>query len=324
MFGNGLRRLRAKYGLTQVQVAVALEIATGAYPPIEQGVYSPRSDLVMRVCRFFEVTWRDLFGITDDAAFVAQLVHGLEHQHQPLACGDLLRHVVLPHFGVVVNTPSSYKVARLRQKASQAMAQDAQPSHVRHVVEVNGKPIGTVFCLLDYNPRIKAINGRLFPFGFLKLLWNKKAIKRMRAISTNVVTEYQAWGIGLVLMSGLYERFIEWGLEEVEFSWVLESNYLSRRTLERGDLWRCLPRAGSHRRPYFLWSTRSRAVSGHLSERHTRLAGLAQRHALGGYGGRGCASRLAHTRVCAFQPQPARSFGPPPSSAVCTTSLVLE
>ena len=102
------------------------------------------------------------------------------------------------------------------------------------VAEVGGKPVGAVFCLLDYNPRIKAIDGRLFPFGFLKLLWNKKAIKRLRAISTNVVPEYQAWGIGLVLMSGLYERFIDWGLEEVEFSWVLESNYLSRRTLERG------------------------------------------------------------------------------------------
>ena len=102
------------------------------------------------------------------------------------------------------------------------------------VAEVGGKPVGAVFCLLDYNPRIKAIDGRLFPFGFLRLLWNKKAIKRLRAISTNVVPEYQAWGIGLVLMSGLYERFIAWGLEAVEFSWVLESNYLSRRTLERG------------------------------------------------------------------------------------------
>ena len=102
------------------------------------------------------------------------------------------------------------------------------------VAEVGGKPVGAVFCLLDYNPRIKAIDGRLFPFGFMKLLWNKRAIKRLRAISTNVVPEYQAWGIGLVLMNGLYQRFIEWGLEEVEFSWVLESNYLSRRTLERG------------------------------------------------------------------------------------------
>jgi hypothetical protein len=102
------------------------------------------------------------------------------------------------------------------------------------VAEVDGKPVGAVFCLLDYNPRIKAIDGRLFPFGFLRLLWNKKAIKRLRAISTNVIPEYQAWGIGLVLMNGLYERFMNWGLREVEFSWVLESNYLSRRTLERG------------------------------------------------------------------------------------------
>ena len=102
------------------------------------------------------------------------------------------------------------------------------------VAEVGGKPIGTVFCLLDYNPRIKAINGRLFPFGFVRLLWNKKGIKRMRAISTNVVPEYQAWGVGLVLMGALVQPVIEWGMKEVEFSWVLESNHLSKRTLERG------------------------------------------------------------------------------------------
>ncbi len=102
------------------------------------------------------------------------------------------------------------------------------------VAEVGGKPIGTVFCLLDYNPRIKAINGRLFPFGFLRLLWNKKGIKRMRAISTNVVPEYQAWGVGLVLMGALVQPVLDWGMQEVEFSWVLESNHLSKRTLERG------------------------------------------------------------------------------------------
>jgi GNAT superfamily N-acetyltransferase len=102
------------------------------------------------------------------------------------------------------------------------------------VAEVDGRPVGTVFCLLDYNPRIKAINGRLFPFGFLKLLWNKRGIKRMRAISTNVVPEYQAWGVGLVLTAALVQPVLDWGMEEAEFSWVLESNHLSKRTLERG------------------------------------------------------------------------------------------
>ena len=102
------------------------------------------------------------------------------------------------------------------------------------VAEVDGRPIGSVFCLLDYNPRIKAINGRLFPFGFLRLLWNKRGIKRMRAISTNVVPEFQAWGVGLVLMAELVRPVLDWGMEEVEFSWVLESNHLSKKTLERG------------------------------------------------------------------------------------------
>ncbi len=102
------------------------------------------------------------------------------------------------------------------------------------VAEVDGKPIGSVFCLLDYNDRIHAINGRLFPFGFMKLLWNKRGIKRMRAVSTNVVPEYQAWGVGLVLMAALVPKVYDWGMQEVEFSWVLESNHLSKRTLERG------------------------------------------------------------------------------------------
>jgi len=49
-----------------------------------------------------------------------------------------------------------------------------------------------------------------------------------------VVPEYQAWGVGLVLMAALVRPLQEWGMKEVEFSWVLESNHLSKRTLERG------------------------------------------------------------------------------------------
>lgn len=100
--------------------------------------------------------------------------------------------------------------------------------------EVDGKPVGAVFALPDYNPRIKATDGRLFPFGFIKLLWNKRGIRRMRLLSTNVVPEYQRWGIGLVLAAGFVPKVREYGIQEAEFSWVLESNSLSRGTIERG------------------------------------------------------------------------------------------
>lgn len=100
--------------------------------------------------------------------------------------------------------------------------------------EVDGKMIGACFALLDYNPRIKEIDGRLFPFGFWKLLHNKRAIKRLRLISTNVIPEYQLHGIGLVLMGGIVPMGLDWGMEEAEFSWVLESNTFSRGSLEKG------------------------------------------------------------------------------------------
>jgi GNAT superfamily N-acetyltransferase len=113
---------------------------------------------------------------------------------------------------------------------------------LRHIIvpemamaaEIDGRVVGASFGLPDYNPRIKEIDGRLFPFGFLHLLRNRQAIKRIRLISTNVLPEYQRLGVGLVLMHGLMPKAIEWGLQEAEFSWVLESNKLSYGALKKG------------------------------------------------------------------------------------------
>jgi GNAT superfamily N-acetyltransferase len=104
------------------------------------------------------------------------------------------------------------------------------------IAEVDGKPIGCLFGMLDYNPRIKQIDGRLFPFGFARLLWNRRGIKKVRIIAVNVLPEYQRWGVGVVLINQLEPMAFDWPLEEAEFSWVMESNYLSRKTLERGGL----------------------------------------------------------------------------------------
>jgi len=100
--------------------------------------------------------------------------------------------------------------------------------------EIEGRPVAASFSLLDYNPRIKQIDGRLFPFGFLRLLSNRRAIKSIRVISTNVIPEYQRWGLGLVILSRMVPDMLEWGIEDLEFSWVLESNHLSFATLQKG------------------------------------------------------------------------------------------
>jgi hypothetical protein len=101
------------------------------------------------------------------------------------------------------------------------------------IAEIEGKPVGALFGLLDYNPRIKEIDGRLLPCGFMRLLGNRRAIKTLRMISTNVLPEYKVWGLGLFLHVSMIQPGVAWGLQTVEYSWVLESNQLSRKTLER-------------------------------------------------------------------------------------------
>ncbi|TWU01077.1 GNAT family N-acetyltransferase [Stieleria varia] len=102
------------------------------------------------------------------------------------------------------------------------------------LAEIDGKPVGAGFGLLDFNQILIGMNGRLFPFGWLKLLLGKKKIDRLRLVSTNVLPEYQKWGLGLVTLARILPDAIDYGIRTGEFSWVLESNSLSRGTIERG------------------------------------------------------------------------------------------
>ncbi len=125
---------------------------------------------------------------------------------------------------------------------------DAEVNHMsnslRHLIvpkltricEVDGKPIGTMFGLLDFNPIIRQIDGRLFPFGFIRLFTGRKKLKRVRLVATHVLPAWQKWGVGLVLIDDVRDDALTWGVEEAEFSWVAESNTLSRKTIERGGV----------------------------------------------------------------------------------------
>lgn len=119
---------------------------------------------------------------------------------------------------------------------------DHQSKGLRHLIvpeltsiaEIDGRAVGAGFGLLDYNQIIKKIDGRLFPFGWLRILTGKRKIDRLRMISTNVLPEYQKWGLGLVTLARILPDAVTFGIQIGEFSWVLESNTLSRGTIERG------------------------------------------------------------------------------------------
>lgn len=102
-------------------------------------------------------------------------------------------------------------------------------------VEIEGRIVGVAIALPDYSERIKKINGRLYPFGFARLMFRKHKIQKYRLIAANVLPEYHRMGIGVVLATELCRAALRMkDAQEVEFSWIAESNRLSRGSLEKG------------------------------------------------------------------------------------------
>jgi GNAT superfamily N-acetyltransferase len=117
-----------------------------------------------------------------------------------------------------------------------ATAKDLKPivdPSVVLIAEKEGKPVGFIVTLPDYNVLLRKMNGRLFPFGFLHMLFGRKSITRVRTLLMGVVAEYRLGGIEVLLIHSTFERGLPKGYRGGEMSWILEDNVLMRRAIER-------------------------------------------------------------------------------------------
>jgi hypothetical protein len=98
------------------------------------------------------------------------------------------------------------------------------------IAEIKGKPVGFSLALPDYNQVFAKIpNGKLFPFGWIKFLLNKKKIDSLRVITLGVIQELQHAGIGGLFYLETFERGTKTGYHSAEMSWILEDNDLMNR-----------------------------------------------------------------------------------------------
>jgi len=107
--------------------------------------------------------------------------------------------------------------------------------HLVFIAEVNGKPAGFALALPNVNQALIKLNGRLFPWGILKLLWHtkiKNKIDGARIITMGVVPEFQKRGIDTVFYVESFDVGIKRGYTWAELSWVLEDNVLMNRVLD--------------------------------------------------------------------------------------------
>lgn len=108
-----------------------------------------------------------------------------------------------------------------------------------YIAEVDGVPQAMMVTLPNINEIISDLDGKLFPFGFLKLLWRLKinpSFKTVRVPLMGVRKEYQNSRLSGIMSLGLFEycrqSAIKIGCEEAELSWVLEENTRLSKLLE--------------------------------------------------------------------------------------------
>jgi hypothetical protein len=99
------------------------------------------------------------------------------------------------------------------------------------IAELDGEPVAFMLTIPDINELIRDLDGRLFPFGWAKLLWRlrKPRTRRVRVPLMGVVKRLQgariAGQLAFMLIEEIRIACVEtFGVHDGEFGWVLEDN----------------------------------------------------------------------------------------------------
>jgi hypothetical protein len=106
------------------------------------------------------------------------------------------------------------------------------------IAEIEGEPAAMIIALPNVNEAIADLDGRLFPFGWARLLWRLKVTypRTARIPLMGVRKRYQRSRLGptlaFMVIHALRAPVIGRGIREVEMSWILENNSAMRGMIE--------------------------------------------------------------------------------------------
>jgi GNAT superfamily N-acetyltransferase len=104
------------------------------------------------------------------------------------------------------------------------LKQVIQSKGVLFAEDPEGRPIGFAIALPDINVLLRGLNGRLLPFGWLKLILGIPKLRSYRMFALGVIPEYHGRGIDSLIYRELYESLFSPDLW-MEINYVLEDNY---------------------------------------------------------------------------------------------------
>ncbi len=104
--------------------------------------------------------------------------------------------------------------------------------HWAFIAEKDGETIGAALTIPDYNQVLKHLNGRLLPFGWLKFLWYRRRIDRVRVFALGVKREWQHTGVAARFYELHFDSAEATPQKHGEMGWILETNTSMNRAME--------------------------------------------------------------------------------------------
>lgn len=235
LVAHGMKAMRGPWSFASQEWG--LEVEGGNLPPVILAPHNPT----------YYVDYLESFGLgkaMDLLAYIADMGAGYDIPERYLTLTDRIQ----ARYGVTVRPvrmddleKDVMTIVELSNSAisenwgyypvtmdeARAMARDLKqivnPEALLLAEDSEGNPIGFGLSLPDVNSLLKGLNGRLFPFGWLKMLFGLKKLRQYRMWALGVIPEYQGKAIDTLLYKATYEALKDVQVR-MEINYVLENN----------------------------------------------------------------------------------------------------
>ncbi len=100
------------------------------------------------------------------------------------------------------------------------------------ILEADGKAVGFCLGFPDINLIFKKTNGRMFPFGWARLLFGAKKLKEYRLFGLAVHPDWHGKGLDAIMYINLYKHLADKQIR-IEANYILEDNFRIKNALEK-------------------------------------------------------------------------------------------
>ncbi len=100
------------------------------------------------------------------------------------------------------------------------------------IVEYEGKLVGFIIGLPDFSDGIIASGGRMFPFGFVRILRSFKRSKKLIFLLGGISNSFRGTGIDILMAVRMFESGLKHKMKIIDSHLVVESNHKMRAEYE--------------------------------------------------------------------------------------------